>query len=33
VRDLLGNAGFDDIAVFTGAPPALDAEAARGVAA
>jgi len=33
VRDLLGNAGFDDIAVFTGTPPALDAEAARGVAA
>jgi uncharacterized protein involved in exopolysaccharide biosynthesis/Mrp family chromosome partitioning ATPase len=33
VRDLLGNAGFDDIAVFAGTPPALDAEAARGVAA
>ena len=33
VRDLLGNAGFDDIAVFAGTPPTLDAEAARGVAA
>ena len=33
VRDLLGNAGFSDIAVFAGTPPALDAEAARGVAA
>ena len=26
VRDQLGNAGFSDIAVFTGTPPALDAE-------
>jgi uncharacterized protein involved in exopolysaccharide biosynthesis/Mrp family chromosome partitioning ATPase len=33
VRDHLANAGFTDIAVFTGAPPALDAEAMRGVAA
>jgi Mrp family chromosome partitioning ATPase len=33
MRDLLGNAGFDDIAVFGGTPPAIDAEAARGVAA
>ncbi len=33
VCDLLGNAGFDDIAVFAGTPPTLDAEAARGVAA
>ena len=33
VRDHLANAGFTDIAVFTGAPPALDAESMRGVAA
>ena len=33
VRDQMANAGFTDIAVFTGAPPALDAEAMRGVAA
>jgi uncharacterized protein involved in exopolysaccharide biosynthesis/Mrp family chromosome partitioning ATPase len=33
VRDHLANAGFTDIAVFTGAPPALDAEAMREVAA
>jgi Mrp family chromosome partitioning ATPase len=33
VRDHLANAGFTDIAVFTGVPPALDAEAMRGVAA
>jgi Mrp family chromosome partitioning ATPase len=33
VRDHLANAGFTDIAVFTGTPPALDAEAMRGVAA
>ena len=33
VRDQLGHAGFSDIAVFTGTPPALDAETPRGVAA
>ena len=33
VRDHLANAGFTDIAVFTGAAPALDAEAMREVAA
>ena len=33
VRDHLAGAGFTDIAVFTGTPPALDAEAMRGVAA
>jgi Mrp family chromosome partitioning ATPase len=33
MRDQLGNAGFEDIAVFGGTPPAIDAEAARGVAA
>jgi Mrp family chromosome partitioning ATPase len=33
VRDLLGNAGFDDIAVFGGTAPAIDPAAARGVAA
>ena len=34
VRDQLGNAGFSDIAVFAGTPPALDAESVarrRGV--
>ena len=33
VRDHLANAGFTDIAVFTGTPPALDTESMRGVAA
>jgi Mrp family chromosome partitioning ATPase len=33
VREQLGHAGFSDIAVFTGTPPALDAETPRGVAA
>ena len=33
VRDHLANAGFTDIAVFTGTAPAIDAEAMRGVAA
>jgi uncharacterized protein involved in exopolysaccharide biosynthesis/Mrp family chromosome partitioning ATPase len=33
VRDHLANAGFTDIAVFTGTAPAFDAEAVRGVAA
>jgi succinoglycan biosynthesis transport protein ExoP len=33
VRDHLANAGFTDIAVFTGAAPAMNAEAMRGVAA
>ena len=33
VRDHLANAGFTDIAVFSGAAPALDAEPMRGVAA
>jgi MinD-like ATPase involved in chromosome partitioning or flagellar assembly len=33
VRDHLASTGFTDIAVFTGAPPALDTESMRGVAA
>ncbi len=33
VRDELGNAGFSDIAVFAGTPPALDSDSVRGVAA
>jgi succinoglycan biosynthesis transport protein ExoP len=33
VRSQLGDAGFTDIAVFAGTPPALDAESERGVAA
>jgi hypothetical protein len=32
MRDHLGNAGFSDIAVFTGTAPALDGRGLRGVA-